>query len=106
MADEKVPVPFFPDSSNSRIRSKDYTSGKWLRRSLYSYRIPDTMKNNKQTSLLKDFVSGYFHEDWLCDSDSSDVVVDRYLKTSTMKEAHALGEAILEYSKRSQVIRS
>ena len=56
---------------------------------------------NKQTqqSLLRNFFSGYFHEDWPREAESPAAAVAGYLRTATPSDARLLSQAIRTYSK-------
>ncbi len=64
--------------------------------------FPHAMMHETEMSLLRDFFSCYFHEDWSCDAESPDAVVAAY-RISRVTEQHlqALGNAILHYSSNS-----
>jgi hypothetical protein len=49
--------------------------------------------------LLKNFFGAYFHEDWVCEADTADAVVDKYAKETSPEKLRALSEIILDYLK-------
>jgi hypothetical protein len=58
------------------------------------------MNTQAQQSLLRNFFSCYFHEDWPCEAESPEAVVAGYLRTATARDVRSLGQAIREYSRR------
>jgi hypothetical protein len=55
---------------------------------------------NKQTqqTILSDFFSAYFHEDWPCEAESPAAVLAGYIQTATPSAVRSLGQAIRHYS--------
>jgi CdiI immunity protein len=51
-------------------------------------------------ALLKDFFSTYFHEDWALEAATPDEVVIGFARNAKSDVARALGEAMLDYSRR------
>jgi hypothetical protein len=43
---------------------------------------------------LKEFLSGYFHQDWTCDHENATSVVEFYLKECSLDEVQEVIEAI------------
>lgn len=65
-------------------------------------RIPNTrisMSQQAQLLLLREFFSGYFHEDSHCEAESAEAVVSEYVRTTTPSDVRTLSRAILEYSR-------
>jgi hypothetical protein len=56
------------------------------------------MNKQMQLLLLRNFFSGYFHEDWLCEDESYEAVVVRYTRTAKPSDVLLLSQAIREYS--------
>ena len=57
------------------------------------------MNKETQQSVLSNFFSAYFHEDWACDAESPEAVVAEYLRTATAREVRSLSQAIREYAR-------
>jgi len=58
------------------------------------------MNDQEQFALLKNFFSGYFHEDWPCEAESTDAVARLYIASAQSTESLSLATAILKYSDR------
>ena len=57
------------------------------------------MNKETQQSLLSNFFSAYFHEDWPCDAESPEAVITEYVETATTSELRTLSQAIREYAR-------
>ena len=56
------------------------------------------MINDEQHLLLRNFFSAYFHEDWPCDAENPEAVVNTYVRSATKADVRSLAEAIQSYS--------
>ncbi|WP_187143371.1 contact-dependent growth inhibition system immunity protein [Terriglobus albidus] len=50
--------------------------------------------------LLRKFFGAYFHEDWLCEADTTEAVVDDFARWKTPEELRTVSNAIRMYSTR------
>jgi hypothetical protein len=57
------------------------------------------MNRQPQHSLLQNFFSAYFHEDWPCEAESPEAVVAGYVRTAKPSHLRSLSKAIQEYSR-------
>ena len=57
------------------------------------------MNRKSDSSLLRNFFSGYFHEDWHCDAKTPEEVVVKY-RNSGVSDEHlrSLSDAVMKYS--------
>jgi len=56
------------------------------------------MTTEADLSLLREFFSAYFHEDWACDAENPEVVVRQYKAVATPEERTVLAAAIVKYA--------
>ena len=56
------------------------------------------MNKESQQLILSSFFSAYFHEDWPCEAESPEAVIDGYVRTATPNDVRSLGHAIQDYS--------
>lgn len=57
------------------------------------------MSKDSQQSLLFNFFAAWFNQDWGCDYDTAQAVVNDYMRTAEPGEIRELGDAILDYLK-------
>ena len=56
------------------------------------------MTTQAELSLLRDFFSAYFHEDWNCDAENPESVVRSFVAEATPEERTVLANAIAKYA--------
>ena len=56
------------------------------------------MNKESQQLILSSFFSAYFHEDWHCEVESAEAVIDEYVKTATPGDVLSLSQAMQDYS--------
>ncbi|QEE27995.1 hypothetical protein FTW19_08300 [Terriglobus albidus] len=58
------------------------------------------MSEHEELSLLRNFFAAYFHEDWRCNADTTEAVVDDYARGGTPEELRLVANAIRSYAAR------
>lgn len=53
--------------------------------------------SQRAVELVSDFLSAYFHEDWICESPSTRAVVEQYIRSSPRSSLKDLHDAIVAY---------